>query len=300
LLLSGTLEVILPIAGLLVALRVLAWFFRDTWRELDANAQAEAAALRQTGRTDSRPLVAFSTAAAALTVQQYYGNLVFYRSTVRPILYAWEGVHPWIRLADFEEMYGAVFWVVIRVVCFVFVPFAASYAFAPRVGAVAFGLSARNFFRHAWIGAVLLTVAFPILWIASSDPAFARVYPDYKTAGRSGLDLLLWETMYMGQFLALEIFLRGWLLGMLRGLGSGAIFAITVPYCMMHYVGKPYAETIGAIAAGIGLGSLAAKTKSILQGFLIHGAVALMMDVFALVHRNEFPHAFWPPTLMTH
>ncbi len=54
-----------------------------------------------------------------------------------------------------------------------------------------------------------------------------------------------------------------------------------VPYCMIHY-GKPMPETLGAIGAGLILGTLAMRTKSIWGGVLIHIGVAMTMDVLAL------------------
>ena len=48
------------------------------------------------------------------------------------------------------------------------------------------------------------------------------------------------------------------------------------------------------MVAGIALGSLSMKTKSIYQGFLVHITVAGMMDWLALSHRNQLPHTFWP------
>jgi membrane protease YdiL (CAAX protease family) len=56
-----------------------------------------------------------------------------------------------------------------------------------------------------------------------------------------------------------------------------------VPYCMIHY-GKPLPETLGAIVAGLVLGTLALRTRSIWGGVLIHIGVALTMDMLALGH----------------
>ena len=50
---------------------------------------------------------------------------------------------------------------------------------------------------------------------------------------------------------------------------------------MIHY-GKPMPETLGAIGAGIILGTIAMRTKSIWGGMLIHIGVAMTMDVLAL------------------
>ncbi len=287
-------EVLLPVAGLLAALPVLYALFKGTWRELDQEAGREAASLLAANRTDARPLVAFVTAAVVFSVLHYYSGFEFFREGVRPVLVAWDGEHPWLRFGAFEELYAHGWWVTMRLGGFLLVPWVVNRALSTRGQAARFGLGAPRF-QRAWVGAVFLALALPLVYVASGEPAFVRVYPNYGNAGRSGLDLLLWETMYLGQFLALEVFLRGWLMGMLRGLGSGAIFAITLPYCMMHFTGKPYAETIGAIVAGIFLGSLAAKTKSIWPGFLLHGTVALSMDWMALARGHRMPHTFWLP-----
>ena len=94
--------------------------------------------------------------------------------------------------------------------------------------------------------------------------------------------LAYYEVLYAAQFLSLEIFFRGFLLqGLRRALGSNAIFAMIVPYCMIHY-GKPLPETLGAIGAGLILGTVAMRTKSIWGGVLIHVGVAMTMDVMAL------------------
>jgi membrane protease YdiL (CAAX protease family) len=58
---------------------------------------------------------------------------------------------------------------------------------------------------------------------------------------------------------------------------------MVVPYCMIHY-GKPMPETLGAIVAGIVLGTLAMRTRSIWGGVLIHIAVAITMDMMAVAN----------------
>src|SRR6185295_2126695 len=54
-------------------------------------------------------------------------------------------------------------------------------------------------------------------------------------------------------------------------------------------------EACGAIVAGIALGSLSMKTKSIYQGFLVHVTVAGLMDWLSLRHRHATPIRFWAP-----
>ena len=152
----------------------------------------------------------------------------------------------------------------------------------------------RGFSRHVPMYLLCLAVVLPTMLLVSRQPDFGTYYPFYKQSGRSWFDLIVWETMYFAQFLSLEFFFRGWLLGaMRRSLGSGAIFVMAVPYCMIHY-GKPFLEANGAIVAGIVLGSLAMKTRSIYAGFLVHITVALLMDLLALAHRDALPRQLFP------
>jgi membrane protease YdiL (CAAX protease family) len=110
----------------------------------------------------------------------------------------------------------------------------------------------------------------------------------YKQAGRSWLDFLVWELIYGAQFLTLEIFFRGWWIRATRVFGVGAIWSMVVPYCMIHF-GKPYLEACAAIVAGVVLGSLSMRTRSIYAGFLVHWTVAVLMDVLALDRRKGLP-----------
>ena len=136
------------------------------------------------------------------------------------------------------------------------------------------GLRTRGFFKHAWIYGALPRCRPAALLIVSRQPDFGAYYPFYKSSSRSWYDFLVWEGMYFAQFFGLEMFFRGFWLGALRrSFGSGAIFAMAVPYCMIHF-GKPFLEANGAIVAGIALGLARMKTKSIYQGFLVHITVA--------------------------
>lgn len=140
----------------------------------------------------------------------------------------------------------------------------------------------RSFFSHLWIYAVLFLCVLPAVLYASTMTAFRETYPFYRLAGRSAFDLWAWQALYAAQFIALEFFFRGFMLHGLRpALGSNAIFVMIVPYCMIHY-GKPLPETLGAIGAGLILGALAMRTRSIWGGALIHIGVATTMDILAL------------------
>lgn len=290
----------IPIPGLLVVLPALYFFFRKTWRELDVDAQRQRGARLAAGKTDLRPFIAMPLCALVLTLQEYYGGRMYFDGVIHPLLVHFDVAHHHVlRVVKYDELYGFAWWAGSRIGGYVLAPFVIWKIAFPRDSLLDLGLRARGFFDHLWIYGLFLGVVLPAMWLVSHEPDFGAYYPFYKTASRSWLDFLLWEAIYFAQFFALEIFFRGFWLGVLRpSMGSGAIFAMAVPYCMIHY-GKPYLEANGAIVAGIALGSLSMRTRSIYQGFLVHITVAGLMDWLALKHRNALPTTFWSPGVDT-
>ncbi len=286
---------LVPVPLLLVILPALWWFFRGTWRELDDESTRWRLERSAEGRSDHRPFVALAMCAVILTLQEYYGGRAYYDQAIRPLFARLDIVHPKvIKLVKYDELYGFGWWVFARVVGYVVVPFSIWKVSFPDDSLLDMGLRTRGFLKHAWIYALFLAVVVPTMFVVSRQPDFGNYYPFYKNSSRSWYDLLSWEAMYFAQFFALEMFFRGFWLGALRrSFGSGAIFAMAVPYCMIHY-GKPFLEANGAIVAGIALGSLSMKTRSIYQGFLVHITVAGLMDWLALSQRHGLPPVFWP------
>jgi membrane protease YdiL (CAAX protease family) len=289
-----TIKPLLPIPVLLAVLPALWWFFRDTWKQLDADALAWRQKLAAEGKSDLRPAVALVMCALILTLQEYYGGRGFYEQSLRPILANLDLKHPHaIKLAKFDELYGFGWWSFARVSGYLF-PFAVWKLFFKEDSLLDMGLRTKGFFQHAWIYGLFLVIVLPLLLIVSRQPDFGAYYPFYGKCNRSWYDFLSWEAIYYAQFFGLEMFFRGFWLGALRrSFGSGAIFAMAVPYCMIHY-GKPFLEANGAIIAGIALGSLSMRTKSIYQGFFVHITVAALMDWLSLWHRHALPTVFWP------
>jgi membrane protease YdiL (CAAX protease family) len=150
-------------------------------------------------------------------------------------------------------------------------------------------LSFRGFAQHFWIYVALFVLVSPVIWFVSLTPEFYNYYPMYEQAGRSWADLLMWEGMYAGQFIAVEFFFRGFLVGGLsRYIGVLAVPVSVLPYMMIHF-SKPWPEAAGAIFAGLILGWLAWKLKSIWGGVCLHCSVAVSMDLLALSHKGQLP-----------
>ena len=84
----------------------------------------------------------------------------------------------------------------------------------------------------------------------------------------------IWQLVYAGQFFALEFFFRGVLLhGLAARIGPVAVFIALIPYVMIHLT-KPLAETLGSILAGLVLGFLSLRTRSVYLGAALHFGVA--------------------------
>lgn len=146
-----------------------------------------------------------------------------------------------------------------------------------------------------WRGYLLLLspiLVFVVLVSFGED--FVNHYPFYRHAGRSWFDFLVWELLYMSQFVFLEFFFRGFMLNALRpAIGANAIWVMCVPYMMIH-LPKLALEATGAILFGLFLGILALQSRSIWGGILVHAGVALSMDVAALLRKQDFPGSFFP------
>lgn len=142
-----------------------------------------------------------------------------------------------------------------------------------------------------WAGAVFLAV-MPFVIAASYTATFQLAYPRFAGAARSLTHFFGWEGVYAFQFLMLEFFYRGFMVNALaRHFGANAIFVMVVPYAMIHF-NKPMAEAFASIFAGIVLGILALRSRSIFGGFAIHCGVAWSMDVLALLHRGTLQKLF--------
>jgi len=134
----------------------------------------------------------------------------------------------------------------------------------------------------------LVAVMIPALFWASQRPAFQVKYPFVRNL--TGWDeIVLWEAVYLGRFVALEFFYRGFLLfGIEERFGRLAVPVTVIPYAVMHYA-KPFPEALGAIVAGGVLGLVALRTRSIFGGALVHMTIALSMDLLAMWRKGMFP-----------
>ena len=180
------------------------------------------------------------------------------------------------------------FWAIVVIASYV-IPPVLVIRFVLREGASDYGLRVRGILPHVRTYAILYAVAAPLIVAASFTASFQDRYPFFHPAAGHSLWPYMygWWLLYWLQFCALEFFFRGFLLhGLAPRLGWAAIFAMALPYNMLHY-SKPMPEALAAIVGGIVLGTLSLKTRSVWWGAALHISIAFTMDVCALTHAGR-------------
>ena len=191
------------------------------------------------------------------------------------------------------HLYGLIYWSSFCGLCYVVIPTLIT-KFIFREGVLQYGLKLKGITTHLWIYVTLFLMVLPFVVIASFGPAFQRTYPFYAAPPGGWALFMTFELFYLIQFLYLEFFFRGYVIFNLeKTFGYYSVFIMAVPYCMIHFH-KPILEALAAILAGIILGTLALRTRSIWYGVLIHMSVAITMDVLALFQKGLFIKLFIP------
>jgi len=275
-------------------------FFADTWRDIDRDADGHSAG--SGSRDAATTAYVFVVAAICLTLSDlnYLGGegagaalIAFLDSPqsphAHPFLWFLAG---WMKPDDgpilfsqWYELWQLGYWAIVKVIAYFVIP-AIAIAVHPRLHWRDIGFSTEGLSSHARLYALLFIPVFVAVVAVSFTEEFTTYYPFYFHATRSAFDFWIWELLYVAQFFSLEFFFRGFLLQPAsRTMGSSSIVAMMIPYVMIHF-GKPLPECFAAVLAGVVLGTLALKTRSIWAGFFLHVSVALSMDVLSCLHRD--------------
>ncbi|PIQ28987.1 CPBP family intramembrane metalloprotease [bacterium (Candidatus Blackallbacteria) CG17_big_fil_post_rev_8_21_14_2_50_48_46] len=212
------------------------------------------------GQVERKPFLIYIVAALLLTGQFYLASLRWLGSRIP------------------EQIPQSLSWCGLIVLFYLILPaFLIKFVFREKLRD--YGLAWNGLHKHGWPYLILLSVMVPVIVLASFNPHFKSYYPFFSYASASIGGFLLWELAYGMHFIAVEFFFRGFLLfGPAQRLGPYAILISAVPYCMVHF-SKPAGEAIGAIFAGLALGYLSWKNRSIWGGALLHWGVAITMDL---------------------
>jgi membrane protease YdiL (CAAX protease family) len=265
-----------------------------TWRTYVTDVRATADAGASTTRaTDRKMVVVFVTAAVALTCGNFLSDgsqpqwLETILRTVGLASLA-SRLHDGMLVSTHRDWNQLAFWAVVVISAYT-IPAVLVIRFVLRDHVRDYGLRIKGILPHLRTYAILYAVAAPLIVAASFTASFQDRYPFFHPAAGHSLwpYLYAWWLLYWLQFCALEFFFRGFLLhGLAPRLGWAAIFAMALPYNMLHY-GKPMPEALAAIVGGIVLGTLSLKTRSVWWGAALHISIALTMDVCALTHAGR-------------
>lgn len=196
-----------------------------------------------------------------------------------------------VHQSPFAELYSQLWWGAWQIIGFIVLPLVCiRYWIKEPLNEYGLGINETAQHKMGYFLLALPIMLFAILASFRSD--FSTHYPFYSQAARSYVDLIAWELIYISQFVAVEFFFRGFLLnGLKRQFGSLSIAVMMLPYLMLHFP-KLWLEASGSFLFGFFLGVLALKSRSIWGGVLVHVAIALTMDIAALIQGRQWPSSF--------
>lgn len=238
--------------------------------------------IKSESKTDVKCIFVIIITTLVLVIQRYYGQSKNFTNTFGYLVSDLPLAGIWSRLYSTSAC----------LILYVLIPYL-FIRFVLKDKIRGYGFTLKGFSQYIKMYLILLAVMIPLLIGASFFKSFSQHYPLYSGAGESLLGLIIWEANYGVYFIALEFFFRGFIaFALARYIGSYAIFVMMIPYTMIHF-GKPFAETFGSIIAGIALGTLSLRTRSIFGGVFIHITVAWGMDILALLQKGQLQTLFF-------
>lgn len=220
---------------------------------------------------DFQAVALFLLAALMLTLQAYFANIPTLSRWLKPLV-----------AAEQLEMWASLAWCGSIVLLYLLLPLAFVKGVF-KASAADYGLSFKGLRAHYKPYLLFFAIMLLPLIYAATTPAFQQMYPFFKYVRTSWWLFCIWQVAYALQFVAVEFFFRGLLLfGLWPRFGVYSLLISMIPYCMIHFQ-KPLGEALGAIFAGLVLGYLAYKNRSIWGGAALHWGVALSMDLLAIL-----------------
>ena len=259
-------------------------FFVTTFLKAQDDARYRILSERAHG-LDFQTIAVCVVAAFSLTSINYLGNLDFTLASLHDFGLTGPAadINRFLIAISNERLAGLIWWAS-TTVCFYFVLPALFIRLALRQPLSSYGLKAKGGFKDYRLYLMMFALMVPIVLTVSGMSSFQARYPFYQVGKGEGLLPFFWqwEFFYFLQFFSLEFFFRGFMVhGLKHRFGYYSVFVMSVPYCMIHFH-KPMLEALAAIAAGVILGTLSLKSRSILLGVAIHYSVAITMDIAAL------------------
>ncbi|MCZ2340197.1 MAG: CPBP family intramembrane metalloprotease [Bacteroidales bacterium] len=273
--------------------RLLMTLWESLFGETVRRVEAESAMFQQSAagqQPDTKTITVLITVAVCLTLQNYTQSPERIIPLMECLAGRVGGAEAWVpKLEQWanDPLTRLTWWAIVVSCTYTILPFLViRYVF--RESLRDYGWKLRGLFSGWQVYLLFVAVMVPLVALCSAERGFQQTYPflPIHSAEKLYPHLLRWELLYAMQFVALEFFFRGFLVhGTKHRFGIDSIFVMTVPYCMIHFQ-KPFPECVASIIAGVALGLMSLKTRSIWLGAALHISVAWGMDCACLIRRG--------------
>jgi membrane protease YdiL (CAAX protease family) len=217
---------------------------------------------------DKNVVIIFVSIAILQTISWYITSRRFFRNNLTQ----------YFPDTEFRNIYEFAYWFIGDFITYLLVPLLI-IIFIFKKPLSQFGLQLGDYRFGLTLSILFIALMMPIVWIISASQDFIFQYPHLSLARSDWKIFFVYEVGILFYLLAWEFIWRGFtLFGLYEKFGGYAILIQMIPFVMLHN-GKPFAETLGAIAGGIILGYFAIRTKSIYYCIITHMGVMFMIDL---------------------
>lgn len=219
---------------------------------------------------DKKVITIFLSIAVLQTISWYVTSRKFFRAN----FFEQYQFHPQVYLIEY------IYWFIGDFITFFILPFLIiRFFFKEKLSH--YGLQIGDYKVGLKITLIFILIMVPLVWFASASDSFANVYPHLNSARDSWNVFIIYEIGLLIYMIAWEFIWRGFMLfGLYEKFGFYSLFIQMIPFVILHN-GKPMLETFGAILAGLALGILALRTKSIFYCVIAHMIVMFSIDLIS-------------------
>ncbi|MDR3610732.1 MAG: CPBP family intramembrane metalloprotease [Ignavibacteriaceae bacterium] len=220
---------------------------------------------------DRKVLIIFLSVALLQTISYYYSSRRFFRNNFFEQLQSENNVY----------LYEYLYWFISDFVTLFVLPlFIIKFFLKEKL--TSYGLTVGDYKTGLKYSIIFLAVMIPIIWFVSANREFAETYPQINDVKFSWSIFLVFEMGVLIYLTAWEFIWRGFMLfGLEEKFGYYTVLIQMIPFLILHN-GKPAAETFGAIIAGLALGILALKTRSVLYCIIAHAGVMFSIELISI------------------
>ncbi len=227
---------------------------------------------KQFGSLDTKVVTIFVSVAILQTISWYFTSRRFFNQTLYTYFLNNENIDLYEFLYWFISDSIILFGIPVLIIKFLFKEEIKNY-----------GVNFKNLKYGLLTILFSIIIILPVTYIVSLSKEFSNFYPMYQGLNQNIKIFLMYESFLLLFLFAWEFIWRGFMLfGLESKFGWYSIFIQMIPFVILHN-GKPALETFSSILGALFLGVLALRTRSIIYGFIIHAAIIISLDIYAIL-----------------